>query len=255
MNAPFRADEIQAQQRVQRKLAELEGKDLWGILGVAASADPADVKRAYFELAREWHVDSFAGVRLGPAEGALQTLFAKIAEAYEVLSDPHKRAEYEAGKAMQAAGMSTDISALLDAESEFTKARTLLQRGEVKASAKLFAHCYEVNPANVEWRGHHLFANWWVARDLSQATATAAELEKLHKSAPHLNDLLYFSGRLFLEAGELDGAHRAFRKVLAADPRHALTQRDQRLLAKKREEEAQRKAGLGGKLKRLLGIK
>lgn len=67
----------------------MEKKDYYKTLGVAQDADSTDIKRAYRKLARKYHPD----VAKGPqAEGR----FKELNEAYEVLKDPEKRADYDA---------------------------------------------------------------------------------------------------------------------------------------------------------------
>ncbi|MEK7460903.1 MAG: DnaJ domain-containing protein [Patescibacteria group bacterium] len=62
-------------------------KDYYQVLGVAKSASPEEIKKAYRKLALEHHPDR-AGQE---AEGK----FKEVNEAYQVLSDPKKRANYD----------------------------------------------------------------------------------------------------------------------------------------------------------------
>ncbi|RTZ91746.1 MAG: hypothetical protein DSY92_03805, partial [Planctomycetota bacterium] len=55
-------------------------------LGVEPDADLRAIKRAYFELSREFHPDRFFRCELGPYTERLSLIFKTIAEAYEVLS-------------------------------------------------------------------------------------------------------------------------------------------------------------------------
>ena len=61
-------------------------KDFYIILGVSRTESPAGIRGAFRELAKIYHPD-----RVGPE--ATQK-FQEIAEAYEVLSDPDKRKQY-----------------------------------------------------------------------------------------------------------------------------------------------------------------
>jgi molecular chaperone DnaJ len=63
-------------------------RDLYGVLGLAPTASTEDIKKAYRKLARELHPD----VNGDPAAGER---FKQVTAAYEVLSDPAKRRQYD----------------------------------------------------------------------------------------------------------------------------------------------------------------
>lgn len=64
-------------------------RNYYEILGVDRNASEADIKQAYRRLARKYHPD------LNPNDKAAEEKFKDIGEAYEVLSDVTKRAQYE----------------------------------------------------------------------------------------------------------------------------------------------------------------
>jgi len=64
-------------------------RDYYEILGVDRSATQEQIKQAYRQLALKWHPDR------NPAAEATDR-FKEVAEAYAVLSDPTKRAQYDA---------------------------------------------------------------------------------------------------------------------------------------------------------------
>ena len=77
-------------------------RDYYEVLGVARSASPDDIKKAFRRLARQYHPD----VNKEPGADAM---FKEINEANEILSDPEKRAIYDRfGHAGPAGGMGFD---------------------------------------------------------------------------------------------------------------------------------------------------
>jgi molecular chaperone DnaJ len=64
-------------------------KDFYEILGIAKSANEAEIKKAYRKKALEFHPDK------NPGNAAAEESFKAAAEAYEVLSDPQKKAKYD----------------------------------------------------------------------------------------------------------------------------------------------------------------
>lgn len=65
------------------------------LLGIERAADAKEIKRAYFALSKEYHPDRYFRRELGSYAQRLDRIFKKIAEAYELLSDPTTRAEIE----------------------------------------------------------------------------------------------------------------------------------------------------------------
>jgi len=64
-------------------------KDYYAILGVPRNATQEEIKRAYRRLALKYHPDR------NPGNKEAEEKFKEISEAYEVLSDPQKRAIYD----------------------------------------------------------------------------------------------------------------------------------------------------------------
>jgi molecular chaperone DnaJ len=73
-------------------------KDFYRVLGVAKDADAAEIKKAYRKLAREYHPDANKG------DQAAEERFKEISEAYDVLADPKRRAEYDEMRTLFANG-------------------------------------------------------------------------------------------------------------------------------------------------------
>ena len=66
----------------------MDFKDYYSVLGVDRQADDKAIKTAYRKLARQYHPD----VSKHPEA---EEKFKEVAEAYEVLHDANKRAEYD----------------------------------------------------------------------------------------------------------------------------------------------------------------
>src|SRR3989449_8123772 len=64
-------------------------RDLYEILGIQRDASDEDIRKAYRRLARELHPDV-------NAEPRSEERFKEVAGAYEIISDPDKRARYDA---------------------------------------------------------------------------------------------------------------------------------------------------------------
>ena len=73
-------------------------KDYYAMLGVPKNSDGPTIKKAYRKLAREFHPDTSKGGTTDEAR------FKEISEAYEILSDPKSRAEYDEARTLFASG-------------------------------------------------------------------------------------------------------------------------------------------------------
>jgi molecular chaperone DnaJ len=73
---------------------DLYEKDFYKVLGVDKKASADEIKKKYRSLARDLHPDKNQG------NVALEEKFKAVSEAYDILSDSKKRAEYDEARAM-----------------------------------------------------------------------------------------------------------------------------------------------------------
>ena len=66
-------------------------QDLYATLGVEKKATPEELKKAYRKLARQYHPDR------NPDDKQAEARFKEVSQAYDVLSDPEKRKQYDSG--------------------------------------------------------------------------------------------------------------------------------------------------------------
>jgi curved DNA-binding protein CbpA len=153
--------------------------DWYAILGVTAAVTPAELKKAYRKLARRHHPDR----NNGDPEAAAR--FREITEAYEILSDPALRAEYDRTRPPPPSG-DTRLAAPDD---DTTASRLLLvledtwreirrQHPEIPAVVIIIAS--GTAGRHPKW-GHHAAERWQVASE--QRTEIMISGEGLRRTA------------------------------------------------------------------------
>lgn len=82
-------------------------KDYYAALGVPRGAEAEEIKKAFRRLARETHPDT-------NPDPAAEARFREIAEAYEVLSDPARRAAYDRGDQFDVSNLFSNLGGIDD---------------------------------------------------------------------------------------------------------------------------------------------
>lgn len=187
-------------------------RSLFTRLGLPEGAGKDEVKKAFLQIARQFHPDRFASPALGDLKGAVSDFFTAINEAYEVLSDDRKRAEHLAA-AKGAASPQRAESARIDFQKgeacirtrDFARARGFLESairadGRPEYQAAL-AWTYVVDPAG---------------KDLAKARALVVEAAR----DAACDRAQYVAGIVARDEGNEAEAERYFRAAVAANPRH-----------------------------------
>ncbi len=181
------------QARIDRLYDDLDKATYYEIMQVSKDAPAKAVKRAYYKLSREFHPDRFFRREMGSYKPKLEQVFAKVNEAYRVLSEPETREDYDASIFAEELGQSGQLS-MATHEVTFSSQlplRRTRETGQVKTKRK--------------------------------KVATPAFLKKAQKE---LTDRLrearkaYMLGQRKYEAGEFEDAAGLFQRAMMLDPKN-----------------------------------
>lgn len=208
----------------------LADKNHYQVLGVAADANADAIKKTYFERAREWHSDSFSGLKLPPETlSQIADIFGAVEDAYHVLADPNERKTYDYILDRRAKGLPTDPKVIMEAEGLFSKAQALVRKGEAAEAVSLLRKAVELNHGEAEFWAYLGFA----VHSKEGRTALAEARDHLRK-ALELNERLAVAyelrGRIERVEGNLQAAQRDLKRALELNPKNVDAQREMRLL-------------------------
>jgi CheY-like chemotaxis protein len=195
-----------------RALADV---DHYTLLGLAPDAADGDVCAAGLAALARYNPDSLpAGASILSRERA-RTMFNRTAEANRVLTNPERRALYDAilaRRGWRTATLGGDEEELLVAE----RARGAFDRGEYVTAACLFRAALRADAKDPD-----ILAMLGRARSLacpSDPTAGEAELRSALAQAPDDEYTLHALARLLVGRGERDAARELLRRILTHNP-------------------------------------
>jgi len=239
-------------EQIIRKLGQVEANsDYFTILNVSRDAGGAAIKTAYFQLAKTYHPDRLSLVKLEQLRPQVEKIFARLSEAYAVLGDEKKRAEYiammERGGTGGVSGDQDEVARatkILSAEEHFRKGEMALRRQLFSLAEKEFKTALELNPDEGE---HHAMSAWatWCNADNKEAIASEVKkgLNKAIELNPKCAPAFYYLGQLYKHMGDEIRAMASFQKVLNQSPGHVDALREVRLIDMRRKQ-GDRKGGL-----------
>jgi curved DNA-binding protein CbpA len=116
---PSEPELIMTHEMIVEAYGKIDAGDHYEALRIVRTATPLEIKRAYFRMAKAYHPDRHFDPAMADVKDKLEALFHSVHQAYEVLSNPAKREEYDRTAPSKAAPKPQETAA----GSEFTEKR------------------------------------------------------------------------------------------------------------------------------------
>ena len=193
------------------------------VLGVPRDATEAQVREAYFRLAKRFHPDVHHDAALSDLRDKLEEVFTRLGEAYEVLCSPRMRASYERELAPRE-GVEARSSAAGDPEREAELAAEAIRKGGESLAQeryweaiRLFESAIPRAEGAVKQQARVLLARAYAKNPGWVKQGEELLLAVLREEPDHLDALLQL-GRIYKGQGLRSRALSTLRRVLDLDP-------------------------------------
>ncbi len=217
--APARDEAVEAlRKEVLGAYLSIQGKDYYQVLGMARDAAPEDIAAAYGTLGKQFRLERFADVDLGPDYARLEEIHAMLRAAFETLSSRELRHAYDAALERQKRPSKAALDADLLAQSAVEK----LAAGDADGAGDLLERAVAAAPDQADY---HALLAWAVFQNEgANAAAGPAAWRHLHNAFeidPDHVSAHEYAGRIAAAAGDDERAIDHLTRVLDADPARA----------------------------------
>jgi tetratricopeptide (TPR) repeat protein len=187
------------------------------VLGVAPGASVADLKAAYFRLARRYHPDVFLEPGLTDLRQKAESVFFRVNDAYRASTAPVSRAEAAPGGA--AADRSARLGDVFGFEEMLAQGRRLLSESKAWEAAALFEAAATGGEGRMRTRARVLLGRALLQLP-DREKAAEKELRAALRDDPAHVEAHYLLGTLYRRRGLATRAASMFRRALEIDPAH-----------------------------------
>ncbi|MCZ6783386.1 MAG: J domain-containing protein, partial [Proteobacteria bacterium] len=201
-------------EEVLERHASLNELNYYEILGVSQDTDAAALKKAYFQSAKRYHPDALGRLDLGDVRAEAVDVFARIARAYETLSNPDRRVDYDA--ALAYGGEAYDADALAQAETSYRKGEIMVKMGDFRGALEYLERAVELWPQECAYQS---LLGWAYYKKIPCETGPALEHLRKAVEIDASDAIAHFRlGVVLRESGDTDGASEHLARARQIDP-------------------------------------
>ena len=203
---------------MEARLKSADGADYYAILEVNATATTAQIRSAYYFLARRYHPDRFRTGPLRDLLGETEIYFSCVTEAYNTLFDAALRTAYDEQRASAAPeSRRPQQDAAYLAKQNFARARILIDKGRLTDAVTSLQNAIEQDSQQATY---HLALGRLLTRNPRMRTQAEEHLITTNRIDPALTDGYVALGELYLKKNRNADAVKLFREALRWEPGH-----------------------------------
>ncbi len=233
-------------EKLRRKILDdyrrIMDSDYFEALGLARESSPADARKAYYRLAKEYHPDRFLGSGLSSEmRTKINEMFQYITQAYTVLSDANTRTDY-LDELVHGPKKSIDINQVIEAETAYQEGRAYLKVRRFAEATKSLRRAIELSPEESEYMTYFAWALFKSAPENAAFRHQALEVLLAAREINPSFDLTHlYLGHVYQAEGKERQAEKSFEMAVQANPDCTEALRELRLINLRREQEPQAK--------------
>ena len=228
--------------KLQEILYRLEtAENHFEALGIAWDADDETYRTTYFDLARDYHPDTWVGKPDDQVE-LVDKVFAVIGAAWQVLGEAESRKAYidkvihgikdENELAME------QVREILKAEGNFERAVKHFRSGRIIKAHEIFQSCAEEIPDAKEFRAYLGFTTWKIhfGSDVEKADSGEVMLKEAMQGSEKLDAGWVLLALLYRAKGQDDLARISLMKALKINPNNPEAVHEMKRMKREKEE-------------------
>jgi len=212
-----------SKETILRAFDALESQDYYQILDISRSAEPHEIRKAYFRFAKMYHPDRHTDSDMAELKDQLNTLFINVTEAYNILSREDSREKYTSalGRGVKRYSRGDEVPASQQntqkttAMTQFNEGLKQFHLNNFWGAEEAFSWAVKLDPSNAEYVFHHGLALARIPRRRHDAEVLFKQALKM---APSKIDYYMELGTFYSKNGLKAKALATFNDALRRDP-------------------------------------
>ncbi|MBN2341449.1 MAG: DnaJ domain-containing protein [Deltaproteobacteria bacterium] len=231
--------EVQAMRdEIQKRAALISSQNYYEMLGIERNAGNADIRKAFFKLAKNFHPDRSAKPGLEDLREALAYLFANLSEAHSTLNDIDSKGMYDASLSdtrtspNSAGNVESDEEAevrrIIEADRMYQKALVLMRQQKNTDALNLVEQAFDNCPEEAEYIATRAYLKMLLGKEKPEDLITV--FREAERTNPKSERIHFYFAQVLKNAGRTNEAKKHFKEAATINPRNIEAAREVRII-------------------------